>query len=75
MTRLGQPGGFTAMAETVGLPAAITVKLILTDELPLSGSYIPTHPALYGPILAELEAAGIRFSEKTNVVPEGSPLS
>lgn len=75
MTHFGKPGGFTAMAQTVGLPAAIAVKLILTDELPLSGSYIPTHPALYGPILAELEAAGIRFTEKTNVVPEGSPLS
>lgn len=75
MTHQGEPGGFTAMAKTVGLPAAIVVKLILTDQLPLSGSYIPTHPALYGPILTELEAAGIRFEEHTNIVPEGSPLS
>jgi len=75
MTHFGEPGGFTAMAKTVGLPAAIAVKLVLTEALPLSGSYIPTHPALYGPILGELESAGIRFEEKTNVVPEGSPLS
>jgi len=75
MSHRGRPDGFTAMAETVGLPSAIAVKLILTDQLPLSGSYIPTHPALYTPILAELEAAGIRFEERARPVPAGSPLS
>jgi saccharopine dehydrogenase-like NADP-dependent oxidoreductase len=61
----GEPGGFTAMARTVGMPAAVGAKLILTDRLPLTGCHIPTHPALYQPILVELEAAGLRMTEDT----------
>lgn len=75
MSHRGEPDGFTAMATTVGLPSAIVVKLVASGDLPLSGSYIPTHPAIYGPVLAELEQAGIRFEESVREVPEGSPLS
>jgi len=57
--------GFTAMSKAVGLPAAIAVKLILRGELPLTGSFIPTHPAIYEPVLRELEENGLRFNEKT----------
>jgi saccharopine dehydrogenase-like NADP-dependent oxidoreductase len=67
----GEPGGFTAMSRTVGLPAALATKLILTDALPLTGSHIPTHPAIYNPILAELEAGGLRFVEQTEALPPG----
>jgi saccharopine dehydrogenase (NADP+, L-glutamate forming) len=56
--------GFTAMSKAVGLPAAIAVKRILRDELPLTGSYIPTHPAIYEPVLQELRDCGLSFSEK-----------
>ena len=59
----GEPGGFTAMAKTVGMPAAIAAELILTDRIPLTGCQIPTHPAIYKPILAELEKAGLRMTE------------
>ncbi len=75
MTHAGEVNGPTAMAKTVGLPAAITVKLLLTDALPLTGSYIPTLPALYQPILTELETAGIRFAETTKSMPDGRPVS
>jgi saccharopine dehydrogenase-like NADP-dependent oxidoreductase len=51
----------TAMAKTVGLPLAIAVKLYLTGGLQLSGVHIPTLPDIYEPVLAELEAHGIRF--------------
>jgi saccharopine dehydrogenase-like NADP-dependent oxidoreductase len=61
----GDPGKFTAIAKSVGLPAAIATKLLLTDQIPLSGCHIPTHPAIYKPVLAELEKAGFHFSEKT----------
>ena len=61
----GEPGGVTAMAKTVGLPAAIAARLIMTGELPLTGSHIPTHERICGPVLAELEAEGMRFEEKT----------
>ena len=59
----GEKGGHTAMAKTVGLPAAIAVKLILTGELPLTGSHIPTHPAIYTPVLSELREVGLTFKE------------
>jgi saccharopine dehydrogenase-like NADP-dependent oxidoreductase len=57
--------GFTAMSKAVGLPAAIAVKLILRDELQLTGSYIPTHPSIYEPVLRELHESGLSFQEKT----------
>ena len=60
----GEPGGFTAMSRTVGLPVAIATRLRLRGDLSLTGSLIPTHPAIYEPVLAELEAAGLRFTEK-----------
>ena len=60
----GTPGGPTAMSRTVGLPVAIAAKLMLRGALSLTGSLIPTHPAIYEPILAEIEAAGLRFTER-----------
>ncbi len=59
----GEPGGMTAMARTVGLPAAIAVELMLAGELPLTGCHIPIHPAIYEPILKRLEDEGLRFDE------------
>ena len=59
----GKAGGFTAMSRTVGLPVAIAARLKLRGDLALTGSLIPTHPSLYVPILAEIEAAGLRFAE------------
>ena len=59
----GDPGGFTAMSRTVGLPVAIAAKLKLRGDLDLTGSLIPTHPAIYEPVLAELRAAGLCFTE------------
>ena len=67
----GKAGGFTAIAKTVGLPAAIAAKLILTDELPISGCHIPTHPAVYSKVLPELKQAGLTFVEKIIEVEEG----
>jgi hypothetical protein len=68
------------MARTVGLPAGIAVKLILADEIPLTGCQIPIHPAIYEPILAELAAAGLRFEETVtplddDAVPRSKTLS
>jgi saccharopine dehydrogenase (NADP+, L-glutamate forming) len=59
----GEPGGFTAMARTVGMPAAIATELILADRIPLTGCQIPTHPAVHRPILAELERRDLRMVE------------
>lgn len=54
---------FTAIAKTVGAPAAIATKLILKGELNLKGCQIPTHPEIYKRVLDELETIGIKFNE------------
>ena len=54
----------TAMAKTVGLPLAITVKNFLTGQFNLYGVQIPTVKAIYEPMLKELEALGVEFLEK-----------
>lgn len=61
----GQDHLRTAMAKTVGLPLGIAAKLILQDKLQLRGLHLPVIPEIYLPVLAELEAHGIRFSETT----------
>lgn len=64
----GTPGGHTAMSQTVGIPAAIATKLILTGKIPLTGTQIPLHPAVYQPVMRELEALGMTFTERTEEV-------
>lgn len=54
----------TAMAKTVGLPAAIAVKLILTGQYKADGVVVPVKKELYEPILAELSELGIVFKEE-----------
>ena len=66
----GQPGGYSAMARTVSLPAAIAVDLILRGEIATSGVQIPVIPELYEPILAGLKDLGIEFVEKVEAVRE-----
>jgi saccharopine dehydrogenase-like NADP-dependent oxidoreductase len=59
----GIPGGETSIARTVGIPAAIAVKMVLTGKIDLIGVHIPTKPEIYNPILDELEEIGIKFEE------------
>jgi len=60
----GERGGFTAMAKSVGLPAGIVTKLLLTDKLRITGCHIPMHPSIYQPVLKELAEYGLEFTEK-----------
>lgn len=53
----------TAMAKTVGLPLGIAAKLILTNQLNITGLHIPTIKQIYEPVLIELETEGIKFKE------------
>lgn len=53
----------TAMAKTVGLPAAIAVKMILTGAYTGSGVVVPVKKELYEPVLKELAEMGIIFEE------------
>ncbi len=54
----------TAMAISVGLPLAITTKLLLTGKIHHQGIVMPIHKDIYKPVLAELETFGIHFEEK-----------
>ena len=54
----------TAMAKTVGLPLAITIKNFLTGKFKLYGVQIPLVKEIYEPMLAELESLNIIFTEK-----------
>ncbi len=62
--RKGHDSVHTAMAETVGLPLAITVKNYLTKKFNLTGVQIPTIADIYNPLLEELKEHNIRFIEK-----------
>ncbi len=61
---IGKDDHHTAMALTVGLPLAITVKNFLTGKFKLYGVQIPTKKEIYLPLIKELEEHTIIFSEK-----------
>lgn len=52
-------GGFSAMAKTVGYPAAIASKMVLEGEIQNKGMIIPLQPEVYRPILKRLKNEGI----------------
>ena len=65
LCEIGKDGGETAMALTVGLPAAIGTRLILDNAIDLRGVHIPLGKQFYLPILDELDRLGIRFKHVT----------
>ena len=60
----GDDQKYTAMAKTVGLPLAISVKMILNGTISIPGVHVPIIKEIYNPILDELENYGINFVEK-----------
>ena len=60
----------TAISRTVGLPAGIGFKLLLTDKIKRRGVHIPVTPDIYLPILQELEGMGIAFEEKVELLED-----
>ncbi|NXN89967.1 AASS protein, partial [Bombycilla garrulus] len=58
----GDNKGYSAMAKTVGYPAAIAAKMILDGEITAKGMVIPLTKNVYGPILERLRAEGIMYS-------------
>lgn len=53
----------TAMAKTVGLPVAISTKMLLQKKINLRGVVIPTVKEVYEPVMRELAKFGMRFEE------------
>lgn len=58
----------TAMAKTVGIPAGIAVKRILSGELKRTGVCVPVTSDIFEPILKELESFGVKFLEKEEII-------
>ncbi|RAV28172.1 saccharopine dehydrogenase family protein [Sinomicrobium soli] len=63
MVVTGQDRTYTAMAKTVGLPVGMAALYILRGKISAPGVRIPIDKEVYAPILAALEAQGIRFTE------------
>ncbi len=61
----GIPGGDSSMARTVSLPPAIATRMILDGTIKERGLQIPVTPAIYEPVMAELETMNIAMKEKT----------
>ncbi|ESW26524.1 hypothetical protein PHAVU_003G126300 [Phaseolus vulgaris] len=55
----------TAMALTVGVPAAVGALLLLTNKIQTRGVLRPIEPEVYTPALDIIEAYGIKLIEKT----------
>jgi saccharopine dehydrogenase-like NADP-dependent oxidoreductase len=54
----------TAMSKTVGLPVAISARLLLEGKMKFDGVQLPISPDIYTPILKELDKNGVVFNEK-----------
>ncbi len=63
MIDYGIPNGDSSMSRLVGLPAAIATRMILQGEIDLTGVQTPTIPAIYEPVLSELDRMGVSFRE------------
>lgn len=64
MVLKGSDATNTAMSATVGLPLAVTAKLILDGRLKVKGVIIPTSKEVYEPVLEELKVYGVNFVER-----------
>lgn len=59
----GEANGVTAMARTVGLPAALATLDILDGNFPETGCPIPTSPTIALRLLEAVERSGLEFIE------------
>ena len=66
LTATGDSEINTAMAKTVGLPLAISTRLLMQGKIKSRGVVIPVMKEMYDPVLRELGELGIRLSEVEN---------
>lgn len=64
----GDPNGFSAMAKTVGYPAAIAARMVLDGEITTKGLVVPMTKDIYGPALARLKEEGLQFISKSTLL-------
>lgn len=63
----GEPNGFSAMAKTVGYPAAIAAHMVLNGEITTKGMVVPMTKEIYAPALARLKEEGLHFITQSTV--------
>jgi len=68
LTYEGKNAEDTAMSRLVGVPLAIATKLLLTEKIKQRGIKIPNKAQIYQPILEELAAYGVHFTESVEVI-------
>lgn len=61
-------GGHSAMARTVGTPAAIATKMILDGEIQQRGVVLPFAPDIYLPMLSRLRSEGLVAEHTTRIL-------
>ncbi|GFU12522.1 hypothetical protein NPIL_661271 [Nephila pilipes] len=61
----GDKDGYSAMAKTVGYPAAIATKMVMENEIQTKGMVVPMVPEIYKPMLMRLKQEGISSLEHT----------
>ena len=64
LTVVGEDEVNTAMAKTVGLPLAISAKLLLEGKIKTRGVVIPVQRDIYIPVLEELSKHGITLIDR-----------
>ncbi len=64
LTATGEDEINTAMAKTVGLPLAISTKLLMQQKIKSRGVVIPIQKEIYDPVLKELQELGISLHEQ-----------
>jgi saccharopine dehydrogenase-like NADP-dependent oxidoreductase len=64
LTTTGDDEINTAMAKTVGLPLAISAKLLMQGKIKSRGVVIPVIKEIYDPVLNELGSLGITLVER-----------
>ncbi|XP_038608296.1 alpha-aminoadipic semialdehyde synthase, mitochondrial [Tachyglossus aculeatus] len=63
----GEVNGFSAMAKTVGLPAAMAARMLLDGEIQVKGLVGPFTKEIYGPILERIKAEGIIYNTHSTI--------
>ncbi len=65
LKQIGDPNGYSAMAKTVGYPAAMAAQLIGENKINSYGMLRPVSQEIYQPILKQLAQEGIVFEEQS----------
>lgn len=60
-----ETGGYSAMAKTVGYPAAIATRMVLDGEIQGHGMILPFARGIYKPLISRLSKEGIQATEKS----------